>query len=169
MAYFHFLIDLSQSNQAFQQQLIFQRLIDQIDQLMEYNQLRESKDVVGYTFFANGILRREIEFPLADFRDLVREPLSYHPGSAVLDAIAKTSSLLEEHLKDSSMKKNLLIFSDFEENASSFYTVESLGETINELSNRCAWDFYAFGLKKSQEAIFLGMNFNLNNLIFLPD
>lgn len=168
MAYYHFLIDLSQSNQNFQQELIFQRLIDQIDQLMECNQLREVKDTVGFTFFAHGILRRELEIPLAEFRALVRAPLFYQSGSAVLDAIAKTSSMLEEYLKDSPMKKNLLIFSDFEENASGFYTVESVGEMINEFSNRWAWDFYAFGLKKCQEAIFLGMNFNLNNLIFLP-
>ncbi len=169
MAYYHFLIDLSQSNHDFQQQLIFQRLLDQIDHLIELNQHQTSQDRMGFTFFAQGILRREIEIPFKEFRALVSKPLSYQPGSAILDAIAKTTSFVEENLKEEvPLEKNLLIFSDFEENASNFYTVESLGEIIKEFSKRWEWGFYAFGIKNSQTALLIQMNFNLENLIILP-
>lgn len=168
MNYYHFLIDLSHSNQSFQQQQIFRRLIDQIDFLIELNQTQENKDMVGFTFFAQGILRRELEFPLSEFRALVCGLLTYLPGSSILDAIAKTSSFIEENLAVNSMKKNLLIFSDFEENSSSFYSVENLGELIESFSKRNTWKFYAFGIKKSQISLFLRMNFNLENLILLP-
>lgn len=169
MAYYHFLIDLSQSNHDFQQQLIFQRLLDQIDHLIELNQHQTSQDRMGFTFFAQGILRREIEIPFKEFRALVSKPLSYQPGSAILDAIAKTTSFVEENLKEEvPLEKNLLIFSDFEENSSSYYSVETLGELIETFSNRQSWEFYAFGIKKSQISLFLRMNFNLENLIILP-
>lgn len=168
MNYYHFLIDLSHSNENFQEQQIFRRLIDQIDFLIELNQDNETKDIVGFTFFAQGILRRELEFPLSEFRALVCGLLTYHPGSSILDAIAKTSSYIEENFAVNSRKKNLLIFSDFAENSSSYYSVETLGELIETFSNRHSWEFYAFGIKKSQISLFLRMNFNLENLILLP-
>ena len=60
-------------------------------------------------------------------------------------------------------------FSDFEENASSYYNVEMLADHIKEFSKRKSWNFYAFGLKKSQKELFLRMNFSSENLILLPD
>jgi hypothetical protein len=168
MAYYHFLIDLSLSNQDFQQQKIYMRLIEQIDYLIEINQERTSKDRVGFTFFSSGIIFRTLDIPLQDFRDLIRKPLSFEPGSAILDSIAKTTSYLEEVFKVEPLQKKLLIFSDFEENASWYYTVESVGEIILEFSERYGWDFFAFGIKNYQIPIFLRMNFNLENLILLP-
>ena len=168
MNYYHFLIDLSLSNQTFQEQPIFRRLVDQIDLLIELNQTQENKDMIGFTFFAHGIVRRELEFPSSEFRELVCGQLSYLPCSAILDAIGKTSSFVEESLAVNSKKKNLLIFSDFEENSSSFYSVETLGELIESFSKWHSWEFYAFGVKKSQIPLFLRMNFNLENLILLP-
>lgn len=168
MNYYHFLIDLSHSNHSFQQQQIFRRLIEQIDFLIELNQTHENKDLAGFTFFAQGILRMEREYSLSEFRSLVCSQLIYHPGSAILDSIAKTCSFIEENLAVNSRKKNLLIFSDFEENSSSFYSVETLGELIETFSNGKCWEFYAFGIKKSQIPLFLRMNFKLENLILLP-
>jgi hypothetical protein len=169
MNYYHFLIDLSRSNQDFQQQSIYQRLLEQIDYLIEINQQRTKKDRVGFTLFSNHIIHRDLDISMQDFRDLICAPLVYEPGSAILDLIAKTASFVEEAYKEDPMKKNLLIFSDFEENASCFYTVESVGEIIQEFSERYDWDFFAFGLKNSQIPIFLQMNFNLKNLILLAN
>lgn len=168
MAYYHFLIDLSLSNQDFQQQKIYMRLIEQIDYLIEINQERASKDRVGFTLFSSGIILRELDISLHNFRDLISKPLNFEPSSAILDSIAKTASYLEEIFKAESMQKKLLIFSDFEENSSCYYTVESVGEIIQEFSERHGWDFYAFGIKNHQIPIFLRMNFNLENLILLP-
>jgi hypothetical protein len=168
MAYYHFLIDLSLSNQDFHQQKIYMRLIEQIDYLIEINQERTSKDRVGFTFFSSGIIFRTLDIPMQDFRDLITKTLNFEPGSAILDSIAKTTSYLEEVFKVESLQKKLLIFSDFEENASCYYTVESVGEIIQEFSERHGWDFFAFGIKNHQIPIFLRMNFNLENLILLP-
>jgi hypothetical protein len=62
-----------------------------------------------------------------------------------------------------------LVFSDFEENASRFYTVETLGELIKSYREEYGFEFYAFGLKRSQESLFIKMNFSLENLIFLEE
>jgi recombinational DNA repair ATPase RecF len=87
--------------------------------------------------------------------------------TSILDAIGKTVSLLEESKQEDNYEKHLLIFSDFEENSSSFYNVEMIGELIAEYRQKKNWEFYAFGLKLSQESLFQKMNFNSKNLIFL--
>jgi hypothetical protein len=169
MPYYHFLIDLSLSNRAFQQHAVYQRLINQIDHLIELNRNRDVQDQVGFTFFANTIIQSKNQVSLEDLRDLMARPFDFHSGSAILDSIAKSTSLIEEQFKAYDGEKNLLIFSDFEENASTFYAVETLAEIIQEFSNRFSWNFYAFGLKKSQVELFLRMNFSSENLILLPD
>ena len=60
-----------------------------------------------------------------------------------------------------------MVFSDFEENASRYYTVETLGELIKSYREEHGFEFYAFGLKRSQESLFIKMNFSVENLIFL--
>jgi len=169
MPYYHFLIDLSLSNREFQQHAVYQRLLEQIDYLIEVNQHRHAKDQVGFTFFATTIVQCKNQLSLQDLRDIMSRPFDFLPGSAILDSIAKTASLLEEQFKTYDGEKNILIFSDFEENASTFYSVETLAEIIKEFSNRFLWNFYAFGLKKSQVELFLRMNFSSENLILLPD
>lgn len=169
MPYYHFLIDLSLSNRAFQQHGVYQRLINQIDHLIELNHNRDVQDQVGFTFFANTIIQSENQVSLEDLRDKMASSFDFYTGSAILDSIAKTTSLLEEQLKAYDGEKNLLIFSDFEENASTYYGVDTLAELIQEFSIRFLWNFYAFGLKKRQVELFLRMNFSSENLILLSD
>ena len=169
MSYYHFLIDLSISNRDFQQHAVYRRLLEQIDYLIDLNQHRESKDLVGYTFFADSVIQCKGQLTLQELRDEMSMPFAYQAGSAILDAIAKSSSLMDEQFNSVLEEKNLLIFSDFEENASSYYSVEMLADHIKEFSIRKSWNFYAFGLKKSQRELFLRMNFSSENLILLPD
>ena len=169
MSYYHFLIDLSISNRDFQQHAVYRRLMEQIDYLIELNQHRESKDIVGYTFFAYSVLQCKSQLTLQELREEMSRPFEFQSGSAILDAIAKSSSLMDEQFNSVLEEKNLLIFSDFEENASSYYSVKMLADHIKEFSLRKSWNFYAFGLKKSQRELFLRMNFSSENLILLPD
>ncbi len=169
MSYYHFLIDLSISNCNFQQQVVYRRLLEQIDYLIELNQHREVKDVVGFTFFANSVLQCKSQLTLQELREEMLRPFEFQSGSAILDSIAKSSSLIEEQFNTGIDEKNLLIFSDFEENASSYYNVEMLADHIKEFSIRKSWNFYAFGLKKSYVELYRRMNFSSENLILLPD
>lgn len=168
MSYYHFLIDLSISNCNFQQQVVYRRLLEQIDYLIELNQHRESKDVVGFTFFANSVLQCKSQLTLQELREEMLRPFEFQSGSAILDSIAKSSSLIEEQYNTGFDEKNLLIFSDFEENASSYYSVAMLADHIKEFSIRKSWNFYAFGLKKSYVELYRRMNFSSENLILLP-
>jgi RNA-binding protein YhbY len=95
------------------------------------------------------------------------DEINFHAGTSILDAIGKTVTLFEESNLEAEMEKHLLIFSDFEENSSSFYNVDMIGELIVDYRQKKNWEFYAFGLKLSQESLFKKMNFNSKNLIFL--
>lgn len=167
MAHFHFLIDVSLSNQHFKQHATFTRLIDQIDHLAELNQNTLGIDLIGCTFFARDILQTIFPISTDELKNLLHEELDFHAGTSILDAIGKTVSLLEESNLEVEMEKHLLIFSDFEENSSSFYNVDMIGELIVDYRQKKNWEFYAFGLKLSQESLFQKMNFNSKNLIFL--
>ena len=167
MAHFHFLIDVSLSNKHFKQHATFNRLMDQIDHLAELNQHTLDIDLIGCTFFARDILQTIFPISTDELKNLLHEELDFHAGTSILDAIGKTVSLLEESNLEVGMEKHLLIFSDFEENSSSFYNVDMIGELIADYRQKKNWEFYAFGLKLSQESLFQKMNFNSKNLIFL--
>lgn len=167
MAHFHFLIDVSLSNKHFKQHATFIRLMDQIDYLAERNQFTLDVDLMSCTFFAKDLLQTIYPISINELKNLLHEELDFHAGTSILDAIGKTVSLLEESKLEAEMEKHLLIFSDFEENSSSFYNVEMIGELIADYRYKKKWEFYAFGLKLSQESLFQKMNFNSKNLIFL--
>ena len=167
MAYFHFLIDVSLSNQHFKQHATFSRLMDQIDHLAELNQHTLVTDLIGCTFFARDVLQTISPISNNELKKLLNDEIDFYSGTSILDAIGKTTSLLEESNLEAEMEKHLLIFSDFEENSSSFYTVEMIGELIAEYRQKKNWEFYAFGLKLSHESLFQKMNFNSKKLIFL--
>ncbi len=169
MAYFHFLIDASVSHRIFQNTPVYTRLLDQLDHLIELNQNKSNPDQVGLTIFDDHLRLRILTIPIAELQNKMQQTFDYKPGSAIIDAMAMTSSWIQEHLELADYTKHVLVFSDFEENASRFYTVETLGELIKTYTEEYGFEFYAFGLKISQESLFLKMNFNLENLIFLEE
>ena len=169
MAYFHFIIDASVSHSDFQNTPVYTRLIDQLDHLFELNQNKSTPDLVGFTIFHDQVQRRKLAIPIAEFLDKMREALDFKAGSAIIDAIAMTSSWIHEQLVKVDCAKHVMVFSDFEENASCFYSVEMLGELIKVYRKANGFEFYAFGLKRSQESLFIKMNFSLENLIFLEE
>jgi hypothetical protein len=169
MAYFHFLIDASVSHRFFHNTPVYKRLMDQLEHLVELNQNKSNPDQVGLTIFDDHLRLRMLTIPIAELRNKMQETLDYKPGSAILDALAMTSSWIQENLEGADYTKHILVFSDFEENASRFYTVETLGELIKTYRQEYGFEFYAFGLKRSQESLFIKMNFSLENLIFLEE
>lgn len=169
MAYFHFLIDASVSHRFFHNTPVYKRLIDQLDHLVELNQNKSNPDQVGLTIFDDHLRLRMLTIPIAELQTKMQETLDYEPGSAIIDALSMTSSWIQEQLVGADYTKHILVFSDFEENASRFYTVEMLGELIKTYREEYGFEFYAFGLKKSQESLFIKMNFSLENLIFLEE
>jgi hypothetical protein len=169
MAYFHFLIDASVSHRVFQNTPVYTRLMDQLDHLVELNQNKFNPDQVGLTIFDDHLRLRILTIPITELRNKMQQTLDYKPGSAIIDAMAMTSSWLQEQLDQADYTKHVLVFSDFEENASRFYTVETLGELIKNYREEHGFEFYAFGLKRSQESLFIKMNFSLENLIFLEE
>ena len=169
MAYFHFLIDASVSHRVFQNTPVYTRLMDQLEHLFEINQNKSNPDQVGLTIFDDHLRLRILTIPIIELRNKMQQTLDYKPGSAIIDAMAMTSSWIQEQLDQADNTKHLLVFSDFEENASRFYTVETLGELIKSYREEYGFEFYAFGLKRSQESLFIKMNFSLKNLIFLKE
>jgi hypothetical protein len=169
MAYFHFLIDASVSHRVFQNTPVYTRLMDQLDHLIELNQYKSNSDQVGLTIFNDNLRLRILTIPITELRNKMQETLDYKPGSAIIDAMAMTSSWIQENLEGADYSMNILVFSDFEENASRFHTVETLGEQIKTYREEYGFEFYAFGLKRSQESLFIKMNFSLENLIFLEE
>jgi hypothetical protein len=143
--------------------------MDQLDHLVELNQNKSNPDQVGLTIFDDHLRLRILTIPITELRNKMQQTLDYKPGSAIIDAMAMTSSWVQEQLDQAGYTKHVLVFSDFEENASRFYTVETLGELIKSYREEYGFEFYAFGLKRSQESLFIKMNFSLENLIFLED
>ena len=94
MAHFHFLIDVSLSNQHFKQHATFTRLMDQIDHLAELNQHTLDIDLIGCTFFARDILQTIIPISTNELKNLLNEEIDFHAGTSILDALGKTVSLL---------------------------------------------------------------------------
>jgi hypothetical protein len=133
------------------------------------NQNKSNSDQVGLTIFDDHLRLRILTIPIDELRNKMQQALDYKPGSAIIDAIAMTSSWIQEQLVQADYIKHVLVFSDFEENASRFYTVEMLGELIKIYREENGFEFYAFGLKRSQESLFKKMNFSLENLIFLEE
>lgn len=169
MAYFHFLIDASVSHRFFHNTPVYTRLMDQLDHLDELNQNKSNPDQVGLTIFNDHLRFRMLTLPIAELRDKMQQSLDCKPGSAIIDALAMTSSWIQEQVVGADYTKHILVFSDFEENASRFYTVETLGVLIKTYREEYGFEFYAFGLKRSQESLFIKMNFSLENLIFLEE
>ena len=169
MAYFHFLIDASVSHRVFRNTPVYIRLMDQLEHLLEINQNKSHPDQVGLTIFDNHLRLRMLALPIVELRNKMQQTLDYQPGSAFIDALAMTSSWIQEQLGQTDYTKHVLVFSDFEENASRYYTVETLRELIKTYREENGFEFYAFGLKRSQESLFIKMNFSVENLIFLEE
>ena len=168
MAYFHFLIDVSTSTSHFRHTNIFWHLNAQIDLLEEANQTAIVPHDVGITLFADKTLYQAIKLPIDDLRKIVsefREILK--PGSAVIDQIARTLSLVSEHAHELQRQKKMLIFSDFEDNLSHFYSLHVLGEMI--LSQQLSNDFelHVIGPKNSFRKLLLNLHFIPENILFL--
>lgn len=171
---YHLIVDKSGSMSDCIEQTI-SGFNEQIGRIIELEKsFPDQEVVVGLTTFNEEVYHHFFQSPSVAVKKMTTATYSPNGCTALLDAIGKTASVIENEIKAESSQLNttvvIVILTDGHENSSEMYTLSQIKSTISRLEESGKWNFSFMGATLDAVDVATSMSIKTkNSLAFFKD